>query len=93
MTQPDVLDCHSAAAVICEADRRGWRTAGDPALSYVTAGIDVRYLRPTPLDQTLDLWATVTAASEAEMTVEVELRWDGKPRAAAVATWKRWRPR
>lgn len=87
-----ILDCHSAAAVMSEADRRGWLPP-DSGLSYVTAGIDVRYLRPTPLDETLDLWAAIAGASETEMTVDVELRWDDKPRAAAVATWKRWRPR
>ena len=28
-----------------------------------------------------------------EMTVDVELSWDGRPRAAASTLWKRWRPR
>lgn len=88
-----VLDCHSAAAVMQEADKRGWPPLGDAALSYVTAGLDVRYLRPSPLHDPVELRATVTEASEAQMTVDVSLVWDGKTRAEATALWKRWRPR
>ena len=47
-----VLDCHSAAAVMLEADLRGWSPLpGRRPLSYVTAGLDVRYLRPAPLHE------------------------------------------
>ena len=88
-----VLDCHSAAAVMLTADRNDWRPAPGAALAFVTAGLDVRYLRPSPLDEPVDLVATVTTADEAQMTVDVELIWQGKPRAAATALWKRWRAR
>jgi acyl-coenzyme A thioesterase PaaI-like protein len=88
-----VLDCHSAAAVTVEADRRGWPPAPGASLAYVTAGLEVRYLRPSPLHDPVDLIASITAADESEMTVAVELTWDGKTRAAATAHWKRWRPR
>jgi acyl-coenzyme A thioesterase PaaI-like protein len=88
-----VLDCHSAAAVMQTADTRGWHPLGAAKLSYVTAGLDVRYLRPSPLREAVELRAEVREASEAEMTVEVSLWWDGKPRAEATALWKRWRPR
>jgi len=66
--------------------------AGDPLL-YVTAGMDVRYLRPCPLDELLELRAVIASATADQMTVDVELSWDGRPRAAASALWKRWRPR
>ena len=88
-----ILDCHSASAVMLEAERRGWPPLPGAALSYVTAGLDVRYLRPSPLNETTELRAVVTAADEAEMTAEVELVWDGKIRATATAHWKRWQPR
>ena len=88
-----VLDCHSAAAVTHEALSRGWLPLPGAALPYVTAGLDVRYLRPAPLDSTVSLLARVTEASEAEITAEVWLEWDGKERARATALWKRWRPR
>ena len=88
-----VLDCHSAAAVMLEAERCGWPPLPGADLSYVTAGLEVRYLRPAPLHDTVELFATVTDADEPQMTVEVELRFDGKVRAQATALWKRWRPR
>lgn len=88
-----LLDCHSAAAVLHEADHRGWGPLPGAPLAYVTAGLDVRYLRPAPLHEPVSLRAVVTAAAEPEMTAEVELLWDGKVRATGVALWKRWRPR
>ncbi|WP_034809999.1 PaaI family thioesterase [Intrasporangium oryzae] len=88
-----VLDCHSAAAVMLEAERRSWPPLPGADLSYVTAGLDVRYLRPAPLHDTVELRGVITSASEPEMSVDVELVWDGKVRAAATAVWKRWRPR
>ena len=92
-----VLDCHSAAAVMHESDRRGWLgdapASGEVGLQYVTAGLNVRYLRPTPLRETLSLTAQVVDGDESQATVHVEIVWDGKPRAAAEALWKRWRPR
>ena len=59
----------------------------------MTAGLDVRYLRPAPLDATVTLLARVSDASEPQITAEVWLEWDGKERARATAVWKRWRPR
>jgi len=86
-----VLDCHSATPMIVEADRQGLLAEG--MLPFVTAGLDVRYLRPTPLHLPSDLHARIVAADESEMTIEAELHSDGKVRAIALATWKRWRPR
>jgi acyl-coenzyme A thioesterase PaaI-like protein len=87
-----VLDCHSAAVVIDEAHRRGW-ISDTAALSYVTAGLDVRFLRPTPLHETLHLTGRLVTADEAQLTAAVEVVWDGKVHASATALWKRWRPR
>lgn len=88
-----LLDCHSAAAVLHEADVRGWGPLPGAALAYVTAGLEVRYLRPAPLHEPVMLRAAVISATEPEMTAEVELVWDDKVRATATALWKRWRPR
>jgi len=88
-----VLDCHSFAAVMVEADRQGWEPLGGAPLPFVTAGIELRYLRPTPLYEPSGLWARLRSASADEVVAEAEVRWDGKPRAAAVTTWRRWRPR
>lgn len=87
-----LLDCHSATPMILEAERLGLLT-GDVPLPFVTAGLNVRYLRPSPLTEPVDLRASLVDASESAVTVEVELLWEGKTRAAATAVWRRWRPR
>lgn len=88
-----VLDCHSAAVVTHEAYTRGWPPLPGADLPYVTAGLDVRYLRPAPLTEAVRLVGRVLEAAEPEMSAEVWIEWDGKPRASARALWKRWRPR
>ncbi len=87
-----LLDCHSAAAVMLGAEARGWVAEGS-GLAYVTAGLHTRYLRPSPLREPVILRAVIERAEESQMVVEAELHWDGKVRATATATWKRWRPR
>jgi acyl-coenzyme A thioesterase PaaI-like protein len=88
-----VLDCHSAAAVTHEAFRNGWLPLPGAALPHVTGGLDGRYLRPAPLQETVALYAEVTSSSEAEITAHAWLEWDDKVRAEITALWKRWRPR
>ena len=88
-----VLDCHSAAAVCHEADVRGWPALPGAALAFVTAGLDVRYLRPSPLHEPVRLVARIAEAGEDAMRAEVELIWQDKVRATGSALWKRWRPR
>lgn len=86
-----VLDCHSAAAVASVAEQRSWTSQAGTA--YVTAGLEVAFRRPTPLDVHLDLRARVTMASQGEMHVEAELTWDGKVRADARSVWRASRAR
>ena len=88
-----LLDCHTGAATLHEADRQGWEAFPGAAVAFVTAGLDVRYLRPAPLTEPVELRAVITAADESVITVDAQLVWDGKPRAEASALWKRWRPR
>ena len=88
-----VLDCHSAAAITHEAFTRGWPPLPGAALPYVTANLEVSYLRPAPLTETVTLYAEVTDASEAQMTAHVWMTWEEKTRAEVTAVWKRWRPR
>ncbi len=59
--------------MILEAERRGWPPLPGADLSYVTAGLDVRYLRPAPLHDQVELVGTVIESDEPQMTVEVEL--------------------
>jgi acyl-coenzyme A thioesterase PaaI-like protein len=88
-----VLDCHSAAVGLLEAERHNWTANAGATLPYVTAGLDLRYLRPSPLGETVELRGVVLSADEAEIVAEVEVLWEGKTRAAAQARWKRWSPR
>ena len=88
-----LLDCHSAAAVLLEAEEHGWRARPGTVMPFVTAGLDVRFLHPAPLYEAVDLRAAVLRASEQEITADVQLVADGTTRATAVASWRRWRPR
>ena len=88
-----VLDCHGAAVVMWEADERNWRAADGAPLPFITAGFEVKFLRPTPLGPTLRLVASPLQVDEAEIVVSAELELDGKTRAAMTANWRRFRPR
>ncbi|HET9657282.1 MAG TPA: PaaI family thioesterase [Kineosporiaceae bacterium] len=88
-----VLDCHSAAAVVHEAAERGWPALPGAPLPYVTAGLDLRYLRPSPLDRTVTLVAEITESGPDQIGTLVRLEWDGKTRAEATSLFRRWRPR
>ena len=88
-----VLDCHTAAVVTWEATRRGWWTAGSDSLPFITAGFDVRFLRPTPLAAPVALSAVPASVDESEVVVDAELLAEGKTRATLRARWRRFRPR
>ncbi len=87
-----IMDCHSATPVLLAAEQMGLTSPAVP-LPFVTSGLDVRYLRPTPLTEPCQLQAVVTSADKSTMEVAVELWSQGKVRAQARATWKRWIPR
>ncbi len=88
-----VLDCHTAAVVMWEADLRGWEAAAGAPVPFITAGLEVKFLRPTPLAATVQLTAQAREISEKAIVVEAELLAEGKARASTTATWLRFRPR
>jgi len=88
-----LLDCHGGAAALWAAYQHGWHALPGAGLSHVTAGLDVRYLRPAPLHDTVELQAELTSVSEAEIGVIASIVYEGKVRATGTAVWKRWRPR
>jgi acyl-coenzyme A thioesterase PaaI-like protein len=88
-----VLDCHATAAVQLEAHRQGWHPAPGSGLSFVTAALDVRFLRPTPLRESVALTAELLAVAEPEVTAVSHAISGGKTTATATSVWKRWRPR
>lgn len=88
-----VLDCHTAAVVMWEADARGWHAAEGAPIPFITAGFDVRFLRPTPLGPPLFFTAVAVEILETAIVVEAELKVDEKTRATMRANWVRFRPR
>ena len=88
-----VLDCHGAAVVMREAAQRGWDAAPGAPVPFITAGFDVRFLRPTPLGPTVHLRASPWRIDGDEIVVHSELVVDDKVRATMSATWRRFRPR
>jgi acyl-coenzyme A thioesterase PaaI-like protein len=56
-----LIDCHCIATAMATAIRNENRTLGSqPLYQFATAALEVRYLRPTPLDTVLELRARVT---------------------------------
>jgi acyl-coenzyme A thioesterase PaaI-like protein len=88
-----VLDCHGAAVVMWEAAQHDWRAAPGAPVPFITAGFDVRFLRPTPLGPAVRLTASPVSIDEDEIVVEAALQHENKPRATMTATWRRFRPR
>lgn len=88
-----VLDCHGAAVVMWEAAQRDWHAAPGAPVPFITAGFEVRFLRPTPLGPTVRLVASPVSVSEDEIVVESQLEHETKTRATMTATWRRFRPR
>jgi acyl-coenzyme A thioesterase PaaI-like protein len=88
-----VMDCHTAAVVMWEADKRGWQAPDGAPIPFITAGFDVRFLRPTPLGPPLLLTARAVEISETAIVVDAELKIDEKTRATMRANWVRFRPR
>jgi acyl-coenzyme A thioesterase PaaI-like protein len=67
-----LIDCHSAATACADAYRAAGRAiapGGEP-LVYLTARLDVRYLRPTAIGGPLTLRARVVERDDRRTTVE-----------------------
>lgn len=79
-----LIDCHSIWAAIADAYRREGRKHGAlPAISYVTGQLNVRYLKPTPLDQPILLKATIEQAERRKTSVFCQLGYAGVVTAEA----------
>jgi acyl-CoA thioesterase FadM len=76
-----------------EADQRGWKAETGAPVPFITAGLEVKFLRPTPLGPALSLHAEPETISESEIVVNAELVFDEKQRATLRAQWLRFHPR
>ena len=56
-----LIDCHSLNLAIAYAYRAEERPIGStPRIGYVTANLNISYLKPTPIDELLQLRARIT---------------------------------
>lgn len=73
-----LIDCHAMATAAAEAERTAGRELGTGETPrYVTAALQVDYLRPTPLGAELVLRATVVEAGRRKMIVRMTVTANG----------------
>jgi acyl-coenzyme A thioesterase PaaI-like protein len=85
-----LLDCHSGAAMMLEGLRIHGVDEVGADMMYLTAGLDIRYRRPTPLDA-VQLRAWVLQSDETKMDIGVELSAEGKVRVTGATHWRKFR--
>lgn len=69
-----LIDCHSIWAAIAYAYRAEGRPHGaPPSITYVTGNLDVRFLKPTPLNEPVLLSATLEEAQDKKSIVRCRL--------------------
>ncbi len=67
-----LVDCHAMGTAAAAAERAAGRDIGEePAPRFVTAQLNVTYLKPTPLGPELEIRGRVREASERKAIVEV----------------------
>ena len=73
-----LFDCHCIGTAIAAAyDAEGRPPDSDPAIMYVTANLNVNYVRPTPMDRELLLIARVIEAKGKKCVVAATLSESG----------------
>jgi acyl-coenzyme A thioesterase PaaI-like protein len=74
-----VIDCHGTGTAAAAAYRAAGRPMGTgPDIRFVTASLHVDYLRPTPIDATMELRGSVREIQDRKVTVAVTLTSQGK---------------
>lgn len=69
-----LIDCHGTGTAAAAAYRHQNRSmAGEPALRFVTAALQVDYLRPTPLGPALELRGKVEEIGERKVVVAISV--------------------
>ena len=81
-----LIDCHSLNLAIAHSYRAEGRPVGSaPKIYYVTAKLDVSYLRPTPIDRPLCMRATIKKIEGRKTWVSCTLSADGQTCATGEA--------
>ncbi len=74
-----VIDCHGTGTAAAAAFRAAGRPMGtDPDFRFVTASLQVDYLRPTPIDAPMELRAKVEEIKGRKVVVSITLRSKGE---------------
>jgi acyl-coenzyme A thioesterase PaaI-like protein len=69
-----LIDCHSLNLAIAHAYRAAGRAIGSaPRIGYVTANLNITYLKPTPLHEPIDLRARIAKLEGRKAWVHCEL--------------------
>jgi acyl-CoA thioesterase FadM len=77
-----LIDCHSLNLAIAHAYRAEQRPIGSaPRIGYVTANLNVSYLRPTAIDAVIELRARITKLEGRKVWVSCTLSVGGEVRA------------
>jgi acyl-coenzyme A thioesterase PaaI-like protein len=77
-----LIDCHSLNLAIAHAYKSEGRPIGSsPKIGYVTGNLNVSYLRPTPIDETLRLRAKILKIEDRKTWVSCTLSAAGEIRA------------
>lgn len=90
-----LIDCHGTGSAAAAGYRREGRELGsEPKLRYVTASLHVDYLRPTPIDATLELRGDIEEVGEKKVIISITLSAEGnacaKGRVVAVKVPENW---
>ena len=77
-----LIDCHSLNLAIARAYRAEQRPIGSaPRIGYVTANLNISYLKPTPIREPIELCARVTKLEGRKVWVSCTLSAGGEVRA------------
>ncbi|MEJ2638600.1 MAG: PaaI family thioesterase [Desulfosarcinaceae bacterium] len=90
-----LIDCHGTGSAAAAAYRQAGREMGSaPKLRFVTASLHVDYLRPTPIDATLELRGEIEEVGPKKVIVAITLFAEGqacaKGRVVAVKVPENW---
>ncbi|HSJ56718.1 MAG TPA: PaaI family thioesterase, partial [Anaerolineae bacterium] len=74
-----LIDCHSTGTAAAAMYRHQGRAMdSEPALRFVTGSLHVDYVKPTPIDEVLELRATVEEIKGRKVVVNTDLSAGGE---------------
>jgi acyl-coenzyme A thioesterase PaaI-like protein len=95
-TIASLIDCHCVCTSIANYYQRdGFGIGEGPEIWCVTGGLEVRYLKPTPIEQPVELCATISECTDKKTILDCTLSSGGEVtaggRVIAVRVAPEWR--